>query len=444
MAMPPHLQEALERKRAAKAAGTLPPPKLVPKPAPKSKQPSPVKLVPPPPPRIKVDKLGLVAAICGMSKAMGMEIIQGSKAANIPGVIHTNAALDGAIGRGGIPYGRLTVYTGGEGGGKTTLALENCREVQHTGGIAIYIDAERKLDLQYAADLGVNVDELLMAYPDNAEDGFKFMDGAIDKIAAATAPLYEKKNGKNVLVREALPPVPVVLILDSVNALLSKIQTDGDYGDQTMGQQARAFSEALPRFLRKVSGHMVACIFISQQRSKMGGQHQGSNKEKVSGGNAVKYYAALVLDIIFIGKYRKNGADSGPWIGSEVKIIPIKNQIAKPFQEAMTRIHWGTGFDQDWCLLQRAEDMHLLNTASGGWYDLPWDGPEADAEGTLKWQGQNGFKKLCLKVPTLRDYIHNACYEKFTTLSPLPVAEVVEVTPEEAEEAGAEIEAAES
>lgn len=382
--------------------------------------------------RRQVDRLGLVATItASLSKSLGLEIVPASKATNIPGIIKTRSAtLNHAVGRGGIPFGRLIVLTGSEGGGKTTLALELVAEVQKMGGVGLYIDAEHKLDLDYAASLGVNLDELLVAYPENAEEGFKTLSGTIDLVRASYA---EQKSKDGKITQSCGVEVPVILILDSVNALLSKLAAEADYGEgggAGLGSHARAFSEALPKFLKKVRGQMVAPIFISQQRAKI--SSYGGGKEKVSGGNAVKFYAAMVLDIVRTGNYRRNGAESGPYIGSEVEVTVIKNQVAKPYQVAALRNHWGTGTDVVHSLLLHAVTLGILNRGSGGWYEIPWDGDTNGiklVDGCLKWQGQTGYHRTIAKIPALATYIQTKVDEEFIKLAsePIPDATIPDI-----------------
>lgn len=453
MPMPPHLQKLHDAKhgggktiaagvKIAAPAVVKVPAKPGPKPVKKAAAPVIVE-------RRKVDRLSLVESIvASIGKELDVEITPMSRATNIPGIVRTRSAtLNHAIGRGGLPFGRLIVFTGGEGGGKTTEALETCAEVQAMGGIAMYQDAEHKLDLDYARKLGVNADEMIISYPDNVTESFQIMTRTIDKARDATV---EKRDKEGNITQTATDPIPIVIIMDSVNALLSKIQSEADYGENNsagLGAQARAFSECLPKFIKHVRGQMVMPILISQQRSKMStGPHGGSGKEKVAGGNAVKFYAALILDIVYIGKYRRGGAESGPFIGSELEITPIKNQVGAPHQKARVNNLWGSGTDAVHSLLLQAVKMGVLNSSSGGWYEMPWDGDAkglAVKEGCIKFQGQLGYKRVVAKVPAVAAAIEAAVYAKFEELAPMPEVIIPEgVPPEDDEEPASEPEEA--
>jgi recombination protein RecA len=263
------------------------------------------------------------------------------KAIKIRGVISTQVAgIDNAIGRGGIPLSRFTIIHGAEGSGKTTLALHIVAEAQRKNGVVVYIDKEYKLDPDYASKIGVDTSKLLIVQPPHLEKTF----ATIEKIIAR-GKLWRQKTGTR---------VPILIILDSMNAAIAKRQLEGKWEDQHMSPQARVYSEALPKIMPKVYEEDVALVFISQVRSKIGVMF--GDGESTSGGKAPKFYASLMIKV-----YRTGTETTGDVkTGSKVTIECVKNQIAPPFQKTTERIVWGVGFDRYLSLLNCGVDLGII------------------------------------------------------------------------------------
>lgn len=314
-----------------------------------------------------------------------------SKTVKLLGVVSTQCAtLDAALGRGGVPFGRLTVITGGEGVGKTTLALHIVAEVQKMGGIAMYIDFENKLDIEYARRLGVNIDELVIGRPGYAEKGFGLQQGFIERVPVAD-------------------DIPIVMVMDSINAAIPKSEFDGEDYEKGggMGAHARVFSKATPKLIGTLAGRKVALIWISQVRQKL--TNYGTFKERIAGGNAPKFYAAVAVELkkLHDGKVKEDGHESGHVIEAEV----FKNQIAVPYKVAGYDVVWGKGIDYLKSLFDQAKDSGVFVETGGSWAQIP--DPLPDSEGTpVRWQGLLGFKKLLAKRPELQIHFEALLKEK--------------------------------
>ncbi len=248
-----------------------------------------------------------------------------------------SVALDVALGCGGLPRGRIVEIYGPESSGKTTLTLHAIAEAQAAGGVCAFIDAEHALDTNYARKLGVKLDELLVSQPDCGEQALEICDtlvrtGAID-----------------------------LIVVDSVAALTPRAEIEGDMGDSHMGLQARLMSQALRKLTAVVSRTRTSVIFINQLRQKIGLVF--GNPETTTGGNALKFYCSVRLDI----RKRKPIKRGEELIGSEVRVKVVKNKLAAPFREAEFEILYGTGINKTAELVDTSEKLGLLEK-SGSWY----------------------------------------------------------------------------
>jgi len=283
----------------------------------------------------------LAAALSQIEKQFGkgsiMRLGEGEVAKDIQVVPTGSLGLDIALGVGGLPRGRVVEIYGPESSGKTTLTLSVIAQMQKLGGTAAFIDAEHALDPQYARKLGVKVDELLISQPDNGEQALEIAD---------------------MLVRSGAVDIVVV---DSVAALTPKAEIEGEMGEPQMGLQARLMSQALRKLTANIKRSNTLVIFINQIRMKIGVLF--GNPETTTGGNALKFYASVRLDIRRIGSIKKGDEV----IGSETKVKVVKNKVAPPFKTADFDILYGEGISREGEIIELGVQQKLVEK-SGAWY----------------------------------------------------------------------------
>ncbi|MEJ2100869.1 MAG: recombinase RecA [Desulfobacterales bacterium] len=284
----------------------------------------------------------------------------------VPVISTTSLALDRALGIGGLPRGRVIEIYGPEASGKTTLALHAVAEAQRRDGIAAFIDAEHALDTVYAKKLGVNCDDLLVAQPDTGEQALEIADmlvrsGAID-----------------------------VLVIDSVAALVPRAEIEGEMGDSHMGLQARLMSQALRKLTGTISKTMTSVIFINQIRMKIGVMF--GNPETTTGGNALKFYSSVRLDIRRIGAI-KEGQEV---VGNRTRVRVVKNKMAPPFTEAEFDIMYGEGISKSGDLIDVGAELGVIEK-SGSWYSY---------DGERIGQGRENVKRFIKENPDLYEKMY--------------------------------------
>ncbi|HOZ06386.1 MAG TPA: recombinase RecA [Arenimonas sp.] len=287
-------------------------------------------------------KRALTAALSQIEKQFGKGtvMIMGDKAIEAADVISTGSLmLDMALGIGGLPKGRVVEIYGPESSGKTTLTLQVIAQCQKAGGTAAFVDAEHALDPNYASKLGVKVDDLLVSQPDTGEQALEIVD---------------------MLVRSNAVDIVVV---DSVAALTPRAEIEGEMGELQVGLQARLMSQALRKLAGNIKRSNCMVIFINQLRMKIGMMMPGQNPETTTGGNALKFYASVRLDIRRIGSVKKGDEI----IGNETKIKVVKNKMAPPFKQIVTEILYGEGISREGEIIDLGVDAKCVEKA-GAWY----------------------------------------------------------------------------
>ncbi|KWW38776.1 MAG: recombinase RecA [bacterium] len=324
--------------------------------------------------KLRQEKLKALEATLGnIEKSFGKGSIMrlGAEAEKMESISTGSIGLDYALGVGGLPKGRIIEIYGPESSGKTTLALHVVAEAQKKGGIAAFIDAEHAFDRFYAAKLGVDVENLLISQPDYGEQALEIAEnlirsGAID-----------------------------VIVVDSVAALTPKSEIEGEMGDSKMGLQARLMSQAMRKLTATINKTGCVCIFINQLREKIGVMF--GNPETTTGGNALKFYSSVRIDIRKISQIK----DGENVMGSRVKVKVVKNKVAPPFRKAEFDILYGEGISRSGEIVDLGVEMGIIKK-SGSWFSY--------GDSKLA-QGRDSVKKLIEDNPELADELAAKIFE---------------------------------
>lgn len=330
-------------------------------------------------------KKALAAALAQIEKQFGkgsvMRLGDSNAIRDIEVVSTGSLGLDVALGIGGLPRGRVVEIYGPEASGKTTLTLQVVAEVQKQGGTAAFVDAEHALDPSYAKKLGVNVDELLISQPDTGEQALEITDmlirsGAVD-----------------------------VVVIDSVAALTPRAEIEGEMGDTHVGLQARLMSQALRKLSANIQRSNCMLIFINQIRIKIGVMF--GNPETTTGGNALKFYASIRLDIRRIGAVKKGDEI----VGNETRVKVVKNKLAPPFRKAEFEILYGHGISREGELIDLGVE-HDIVEKSGSWYSY---------QGDRIGQGKENVRSYLLENPEMANQIDAQLRAKLLPTGPVEV-----------------------
>ena len=297
-------------------------------------------------------------------------------------------SLDVALGIGGLPRGRVVEIYGPESSGKTTLSLHVVASVQKAGGVAAFIDAEHALDTSYAEKLGVKVDDLLISQPDNGEQGLEIAD------------MLVRSGGVDIVV------------IDSVAALTPRAEIEGEMGDQLPGLQARLMSQALRKLTGNIKRSNTMVLFINQLRYKIGIMMPGQNPETTTGGNALKFYASVRLDIRRIGAIKRGDEV----IGNETRVKVVKNKLAPPFKQVIFPIMYGEGISREGELIELGVE-HKLVEKSGAW--LAYKGDKIG-------QGVDNARQFLKENPEIAAEIEQTLRAKLMPVKPARAAAAVE------------------
>ena len=320
-------------------------------------------------------KQALKAALAKIEKDFGKGAVMklgDTKVEQIDVIPTGSLGLDIALGVGGYPKGRIIEIYGPESSSKTTLAIHAIAECQKQGGTAAIIDAEHAFDSFYAEDLGVDLNELFIAQPDNGEQALEIADQLISSSAID------------------------LIVVDSVAALTPKAEIEGDMGDNKVGLQARLMSQALRKLTATISRTKTTCIFINQLREKIGVMF--GNPETTTGGNALKFYASVRIDI------RKSTPikDGDEVLGNETRVKVVKNKVAPPFKKADFEILYGKGINRQGEIIDFAVDLGII-TKSGSWFSY---------ENAKIGQGRDAVKQALIDNPELSEQIEQKVLEK--------------------------------
>ncbi len=293
---------------------------------------------------------------------------------NVDAISTGSISLDHALGVGGLPRGRVTEIYGPESSGKTTLALHAIAEAQKSGGIAAFIDAEHAFDRFYAKNLGIDIENLLVSQPDNGEQALEIVDnlirsGAID-----------------------------IIVIDSVAALTPRAEIEGEMGDSKMGLHARLMSQAMRKLTATISKTGTCCVFINQLREKIGVMF--GNPETTTGGNALKFYSSVRIDIRRMQQI-KEGENI---VGNRVRVKIVKNKVAPPFRKAEFDIIYGVGISKFGEIIDLGVDMNILKK-SGSWFSYGE---------TRLGQGRDAVRSLLVDNPELAEELENKIREGLT------------------------------
>ena len=339
----------------------------------------------------KVDdgrKKALDAALAQIERQFGkgtvMRMGSGDALRDVDTVSTGSLSLDAALGIGGLPRGRVVEIYGPEASGKTTLTLHVVAQAQKAGGVAAFIDAEHALDTSYAEKLGVKVDDLLISQPDTGEQGLEIAD------------MLVRSGGVDVVV------------IDSVAALTPKAEIEGEMGDQLPGLQARLMSQALRKLTGNIKRSNTMVIFINQLRHKIGMLMPGQSPETTTGGNALKFYASVRLDIRRIGAI-KRGEEV---VGNETKVKVVKNKLAPPFKLVFFEIMYGEGISHEGELVDLGVTHGLVEKA-GAWFAY---------EGEKIGQGKDAAKEYLKEHPKIAAKLEKDLRAKLMPPKPARVA----------------------